>query len=178
MAAYATGCGADAFVDANVFALLELGKNLSTSSNTACRNQFLTQAQVFVNASGNADVCSNAVLLLGGSVENYGVCPTTGAAFTGACPAGCTALLGSMSSLCSPTAVVRLPALALQMKGVSCTLQGGTCPVGPASFAVPATTVQLHLPGACTAATPSSAPAAGARHGLLAAAALVALTLA
>ena len=177
MAAYATGCGADAFVDANVFALLELGKNLSTSSNTACRGQFLTQAQALVNATGNADVCSNGVLLLGGSIENYGVCPTTGSAFTGACPAGCTALLASMTSLCAPTAVVRLPALALQMKGLSCTQ--AVCPVGPASFAVPATQTQLHLPAACTAgaATPSSALAAGARHAVLAAAAIGALTL-
>ena len=177
MAGYTTGCGADAFVDANVFALLELGKSLSTSTNTACRNQFLTQAAVFVNATGNTDVCSNAVLLLGGAVENYGVCPTTGSAFTGACPASCTALLSGMSSMCAPTAVVRLPALALQYKGLSC--PQAVCSVGAAATAVTAAEAQLHLPAACTgAATPSSAPAAGARHAVLAAVALGTLALA
>ena len=177
MAAYTTGCGADAFVDANVFALLELGKGLSTSTNTACRNQFLTQAALFVNATGNMDVCSNAVLLLGGSIENYGVCPTTGSAFTGACPASCSALLSSTSSLCAATAVVRLPALALQYKGLSCAQ--AVCGVGTASLAVPAAQAQLHLPAACTgAATPSSALAAGACRALLAAVALGTLALA
>ena len=50
-----TGCGAAQLVDANVFALLELGKGLSQSSNAACRGAFLTQAQAFVTAPNNTD---------------------------------------------------------------------------------------------------------------------------
>ena len=123
-------------------------------------------------------VCSNAVLYLGGAIDNYGVCPQTGSAFTGACPANCTALVGGMSAWCAPAALVNLPQLALYYKGIACTKT--TCSVGQASIAVPAALWQLHLPAACggVGATPPSAAPAGARYAALAAAALAALVLA
>ncbi len=201
-----SGCGGADFVDANIFALLELGKGLDATGNAACRTAFLTQAQAFVGAAGNTDgavtasvlrvspghsapssdatraraVCSNGVLYMGGAVENYGVCPTTGAAFAGACPADCTALLGSMPSWCASTDVVRLPQLALQYKGLACTQP--VCAVGTASMAVGAAQAQLQLPPACLpAGATGTRSSPGARAGAapaLAAAALAVLALA
>jgi hypothetical protein len=189
----------------SVFQLLEPARTLSPTAN-ACRAAVLTQAVAYAptapgaSARGRAaplpriacscrrrsrgraraDTCSNGVLLLGGSVNNYGVCPRDTAASP--CPPACAALLATLPSYCNATSVVTLPAAALAVYGVACT--SATCGVGTAAMALPASAVQLQLPHVCALPTlptpaaagpaPSAAPARAAGAALAAAAAALA----
>ena len=131
-------------------------------------------------APPHADTCSNGVLLLGGSVNNYAVCPRNTTATP--CPAACVTLLASLPSYCNASSLITLPAAALAVYGVTCAT--ATCTVGSAGFSLPLTAAQLRLPSVCTlptlppgppAAEPSAAPARGAALALAAVAFAAAL---
>jgi hypothetical protein len=174
-----SACSSAPVASFSVYALLEPARTLSTTAN-ACRDAVLTAANAYAPTA--PDTCSNGVLLLGGSVNNYAVCPRNTSAT--ACPAACVTLLASLPTYCNASSLITLPAAALSVYGVTCVT--ATCTVGNAGFSLPLTAAQLRLPSVCTlptlppgppAAAPSAAPARSAALALAAAAACAAALL-
>jgi len=149
-AAYVASCASAPFTTANVFDVYQFGINLSV--NNSCRPTFFSAATSFL-AAGTGDDCSNAVLYLGGAQNNYMLCGTSGSS---ACPAACVSILANVSSYCTASSMVVLPADALAVYRISCASE--TCAVGPASFAVVNEARQLHLPTACALPFAAQAP--------------------
>lgn len=133
----------------NVFNVYQFGINLSV--NNSCRSTFFTAATSFL-AAGTADDCSNAVLYLGGAQNNYMLCGTGSVA----CPAACVSILANVSSYCTASSQVVLPADALAVYRINCASE--TCAVGPASFAVVNEARQVHIPPACALPFAAQAP--------------------